>query len=72
MDRGAWWDTVQGVTNSQTTEVIEHACIHRHTLDASRSPVFRIMKRKIQEYAHIPGNSSCKNVLKEQSMVSIL
>ena len=30
MDRGAWWATVHGVTESQTTEVTEHACIQKN------------------------------------------
>ena len=29
MDRGAWWATVHRVTESDKTEVIEHA--HKHT-----------------------------------------
>ena len=29
MDRGAWWDTVHGVTKEpDTTEVTEHKCMH--------------------------------------------
>ena len=27
MDRGSWWATVHGVTESDTTEVTGHACI---------------------------------------------
>ena len=29
MDRGAWWVTVHGVTESGITEVTEHACMWR-------------------------------------------
>ena len=27
IDRGAWWATVQGVTESDRTEVIKHTCL---------------------------------------------
>ena len=28
MDRGAWWATVHGVTESDTAEATEHTCTH--------------------------------------------
>ena len=28
MDRGAWWATVRGVTESDMPETTEHACMH--------------------------------------------
>ena len=31
MDRGAWWATVHRLVESDTTEMIEHACTHTHT-----------------------------------------
>ena len=31
MDGGAWWATVHGVTESETTEPLTHTHIHTHT-----------------------------------------
>ena len=30
MDRGAWWATVHGYKESDTTEVTWHICMHTH------------------------------------------
>ena len=37
MDRGAWWDTVHNVTESDMTEahIHQHTHIHTHTLISS-------------------------------------
>ena len=33
MDRGAWWGTVHGVKESDTTETIRHSRMHPHFTD---------------------------------------
>ena len=37
-DRGVWWTTVHGVTESDTTEATYHACIALETINCSFEP----------------------------------
>ena len=44
MDRGAWWATVHGVSESDTTEGNQHACTHRALLKPFKAVLhFRVL-----------------------------
>ena len=51
MNRGAWWATVHGITESGTTEVTWRERKEENT-EGQRGPVVRTMRRLSEQPAH--------------------